>query len=252
MTIDVTLVQISRILRPYRTTIVSIGLLLLCVVAIVFGVAPAYKKASAMSSKAKELSETVKQLQNKIDLLNSMDEDTLRSQVALTLSAIPSDKSVASVFSSIEGVANMSGVTPADITISATGKMATNSGVTKNPEETKLSSGIIPFAVSINGTYQQIRDFLKVANSVRRFMRVQAFSLAKGESDMLTMSVDMNAFYTPLPTSIGKPSDRIETFTQNDQDLLTSISSMLLVGESGLSLQDAEPPPVMRNDPFSY
>ncbi|MBU1326704.1 type 4a pilus biogenesis protein PilO [Patescibacteria group bacterium] len=252
MTINVTLVQIGRILRPYRTTIVSISLLLLCVVAVVVGVVPAYKKASTMRSNAKELSETVMLLRNKIDLLNSTDEDTLRSQVALTLSAIPSDKSVASLFSTIEGVANLSGVTLADITVSAVGKIATNSGVTKNTEEIQLSSTIMPFAASINGTYQQIRDFLEAANSVRRFVRVQAFSLAKGEGDVLTMSADMNAFYTPLPTSIGKPSDRIEAFTQDDQDLLTSISSMQLVGESGLQPQDSEPLPFMRDDPFSY
>jgi Tfp pilus assembly protein PilO len=247
------MMQLAKLIRRYRELCISIGMIAICILGVVFGIIPGIGKIVQMRNDIVALSNTVEQLKTRISVVNSNDESVYRIQLQELVAAVPSDKSLTTLFSTVDALAGASGVTIADLSLTKPGSIATESAKKQSNEEKQIGSNILPFSVTVNGGYQQIYSFLSQVVNVRRFFRVRNFDISFVDTSNISVRMGMDAFYSPIvlnPVAFDKP---LEPLTAEEQTFIAKIQAMPIVG--ALSL----PPPTVggtptetsRTDPFS-
>lgn len=203
----------------------SVGMMLLSVIGVVYGIIPASGRILEFVDQRRSLMEDVQALQTKLAVLESVDEAAIRNSVLILLSAVPSDKSIPSIFSTVERTALAGGAVIDTIAIANPGSLATESAQKQSSEEKKLGSGIIAFTVSVNGTPKEIRDFLDQAVRVRRFLRLRFAELSFFSGTSVTLRAGMDAFWAPLPASLGDTLRPVQQLTQSEEALMKTLSA---------------------------
>lgn len=217
---------VRRFFKTYKGMVASVGILLLSVVGVVYGILPASERMVELVERRRNLLQEVQVLNSKLAVLESADESTLRNSLLTLLSAIPADKSIPSIFTSVEQTALVSGVSIDTMTIGNPGSLATESAQKQSNEEKKLGSGIIAFAVSVNGTPGQIRDFLDQTVRVRRFLRVRYADLSFFSGTNASLRAGLDTFWTPFPVSLGETASPVQQLTQSEEILMKTISAL--------------------------
>jgi Tfp pilus assembly protein PilO len=244
---------LQKIVRTYQGLITAIVMVLFSIVGIIFGIVPAVGKVNDIRNEMITLATTTQQLQTKIDILNSTDESVYRAQLQELIAAVPSDKSLTTLFSTIDAVGVSSGVTLTDLSLVKPGSIATESAVKQSNEEKQIGSNLLPFSVTVNGSYTQIYNFLGQIINVRRFFRVRNFTISFVDMTNISVRMDMDAFYAPIslnPALFDKPLDSI---TKDEEDTIAKISAYPIVGQISLPAVSTVQPSVSsgRSDPFN-
>ncbi|MBI5449698.1 hypothetical protein HY948_05310 [Candidatus Gottesmanbacteria bacterium] len=244
------MVIIKRFLKTYKGIVISVGMLLLTVLSIVYGVIPASGRIVMMMEQRMELLSETASLQNKLTVLEELDEANIRNSLLIALSAIPQDKSIPSIFSTVERTAVVSGVAIETITIGNPGSLATESAKKQSSEEKKLGSGILPLTAVITGTPKQIRDFLDTIVNVRRFLRISSAEITFFSGANATLRIGLEAFWAPIPASLGDTASPLSQLTEKEEALSKSISVMPSFSGAELGPSAASQLPGPR-DPFA-
>lgn len=103
--------DIKNILRTYQGIAVSIAVLVFCGIALFSGVIPSIQKVKEMFVAVSSLKEDNAKLIGKAEILESYDEQDLKQKLSLVLSAVPGNKGLPGLFSTVEKVAKTAGVT---------------------------------------------------------------------------------------------------------------------------------------------
>lgn len=189
-----------------------------------YGVVPAGRIVWRLVSEREGVKREVAGLRKKSQTLGGLDEETLRSQLTLLISAVPSDKSIPTVFTTVEEVARESGIGLTAVSVANPGALATESAKKQSTQERKLGSGIVPVSVSGEGTIDQIRDFFKRAVSVRRLLRIRFFDVTFLSSDRAVVHAGLDTFFSPMSTTIGDVQALVEPLTNAEEMTLTKVS----------------------------
>lgn len=247
----------KKYIRKYQGLAISIGILLLIVICVFVGLLPAISNIKTMRSSVTDLSSQVAVLEQKATILESIDEDTYMNYLKDLALAVPTDKSLTSLFSTIDGLSRETGVTLSDFTLARPGTIATDSAKRLSNDERKLGSSLLPFTLTVSGTYDQIRKFVENAVLVRRFFRIRYFSISFDQKkETISVHMGMDAYYAPLPTNLGSATQSIEGLTQNDQSVIEKVMSMAVLGredETNTETSSVGEPVLTspREDPFS-
>lgn len=241
---------LPKAFRPYQSIAVSIGLLLLCIVGVVVGVIPAVGKIEEQISAAKSLKEDTVSLSKKLSVLTAIDDQTVRTQLATVLSAVPADRSYPTIFETVEGVAAQTGVSVKTLNITGGGAIATSSGAKATAEEKKLGTRTVPFSVSVEGSLSNLEQFITLAPKVRRLLRIRVFSISYPKDDRpVNITIEMDGFYMPLPTTIGNVKATLPSLTDSDVSVIDKLSQFPLAVDQSAQL----PPPLIgkvKESPF--
>ncbi len=250
--------QLNKLIRQYQGVIVSAVVLIVSILGIVFGVVPTVQKTIAMNTQVRNISADVDVLKNKVSVLESIDEGSLRNSVQTLLSAVPSDKSVPTLLATLDGLSAQTGVAAGNFTLAKFGSLATESAKRVTADEETVGGSILPFSINISGTLEQLRGYLASSVSVRRIIRVRtlgvsfgsAASEASGSADTVSATLGMDTFYAPLPATIGSVSQPLEAVTSADEELIAKVAQMQLMESTSLTLP-APSAGVIKPDPFS-
>ncbi|KKU88014.1 hypothetical protein A3A64_00055 [Candidatus Gottesmanbacteria bacterium RIFCSPLOWO2_01_FULL_48_11] len=243
---------LRRYLRQYQGFVVFGLILLVCVGASIYGLFPAGKRVFGLVKEREALVSQVAQLRTKASLLGSLDENTLRTQLLTLTSAVPTDKAIPSVFSTVERLAAESGMVLGGVTVANPGSLATESAQKQTTEEKKLGSNMLTFTALLEGTPVQVLDFFDRAVKVRRSLRVRFFDFSRAAGDIATVRVAMDAFYAPLPTALGDIADPIEILTPQEEEIVANISRYPLYAVSSLEAVGVLPATPSVRDPFAF
>lgn len=216
-----------------------------------YAVVPAVGTVQDILLESKTLADETETLQNKLNLLNTLDEETLRVQLTEVLSAVPAERSFPTVFETVEGVAAQTGVTVISMNLTGGATLATPSASKVSAADKKLGTRTIPFSVAINGSLPAVQEFIALIPKVRRLFRIRVFSISfPKDLRPLTVSIEMDAFYEPLPATLGTAKTTLPTLTEADQAMVTRLIELpLATFDSG-----AMPPPLIgkiKENPFS-
>jgi Tfp pilus assembly protein PilO len=247
--------QLKKIFREYQGLIVSIGILIVSGLGFVLGVVPLLQNTITMNNEFNTLSAEVDVLKNKVSVLETIDEDTMKSNLQTLLSAVPSDKSLSTLLGTVDGLTAQTGVSVDNFSLSRLGSLATDSAQRLNADEQAVGSNILPFKISIAGSFDQVRAFFAAAVSVRRLVRIRTFDasfLKTGtvSANMVSANVTMDAFYSPLASTIGSVRQPVTALSDTDNELIAKVAAMQLLVQPSSTL----PPPsagAAKSDPFS-
>lgn len=235
--------EMRKLFYSYKNLIISGMLILLAIVGVIFIIWPATKRALEIRTDIGVLREKNKALNNKIAILDGVDEEMYTTLYAELLRAVPTDQSLTTLFSTIDGLGVASGVTVGNLTLSRGGSVASDSAAKQTSEEVKVGSTVLTFTVTITGTYEQLRDFFFRVTQVRRILRVRSFDFSLSDPANISVQLLMDAFYSPYRTTLGSADTPIEPLTETDSQMISQVSSMpLVVGVKAINPQNPATP----------
>lgn len=203
--------------RRYIRLAISVVILLFCLLAVVLAIIPAIQNIREFDADNRAIRDNIESLQNKLTVLQSIDEETIRNHLSNVLSAVPAERSFPTVFETVEGVAAKTGVTVLAMNLAGGTTLATPSVSQVSVADKKLGTRTIPFSVTVNGSINAVQDFISMIPRVRRLFRIRVFSISFPKDDRsLTVTIDMDAFYEPLPSSIGDVKNTLPRITSED------------------------------------
>ncbi len=224
--------SLRKFIRNYQSFIVSGSILLFSLLAIVYGLIPGVKTTSNLIKETQSLRALIKTLEKKLQVLDSLDPQELANNTAAAVSAIPADKSLGTLFSTIDVLTSTQGVSVTGVSLGSVGSVATASASKLSAEEKKLGVNIIPFSLIIEGEITKVRNVVDSAINIRRFFNVQSFDLNfNTETGITSSKLAMVAYYVPDPTSVGKITDPLKPFSEDELSVLEKVSAMPLLTE---------------------
>lgn len=245
----------KRLIKRYQGFGISFVIVVVIVVGVFAGILPAFAAIISMRKNVNDLSSQITILRQKASILESIDEETYKAYLTELSLAVPTDKSLTSLFATIDGLSQETGVTLSNFTLTKPGSIATESAKRLSNDERKVGSSFLPFTLTVNGTYDQIRTFVERAVLVRRFFRIRYFSISFDQKETFSVHMGMDAYYAPLPTNLGSASQTVDSLTESDQAVIERVLSMPVLGKDStpeVSGEDVSPvETVRREDPFS-
>jgi len=102
-----------------------------------------------------------------------------------------------------------------------------------------LGARTVPFSVTVNGSISAVQEFITLAPNVRRLLRIRTFAIAFPPDERpLTVSIEMDAFYEPLPTSLGTAKTILPELTAADNEIIERLGNMELITQSAEALPE--------------
>ena len=202
-----------------------------------------------MLDQSSVLGKEVDVIRKRVELLDSLDENALKNQVDLLISAVPPTKSLASIITGLELLSSQTQISMTDFSIPAAGSIATESAIPV-AVDASLGSFMIPINVTLEGTMDQTKNFLNTLIRVRRLMSVGSITVTfdKTPEGNLKTVLKVNAFYALLPKTLGNPAQPLTPLTASEEEVLAKIGSYQELSPSNVQL------PVQfgsKPDPFS-
>lgn len=215
---------IRRFLRLYEGFVVSGVIILFGIMAVVFAVIPGIRATVDLYGRVGELQKETDALSGKLAFLQSVDEESLRGQLDILLSAIPQEKSIPTIFSTIDGLVADAGIRMTGLTIMNSGSIATGSA-TKSISSLKVKGvGFLPLLLNVSGSYDQIQKFFGLVNQVRRLFTVENFDFTIVPTGETQARITLGTYYQPLPTKLGSVGTPILKLSQIEESSLEKIS----------------------------
>ncbi len=239
---------LRRMLRPYQGFFVPAGILTLTAIIVFFGIIPGAKRTWTLFGLANSERSEVNDLRSKVAFLDSLDEATLFDQLFILSSAIPVDKSIPAIFSTVDGVSGKTGTIFLSLQLGNPGSLATEAARRQTTEEAALGSFLLPFALTIEGSPQQLSDTFASFVSGRRLFRIKNFMITFANPTVGRAIVSMDAFYAPPPKSTGG-GKKLVPLQPKEEALLSRVASLPLFSKELV----AGPAPLgtQREDPFA-
>lgn len=220
------ILKIRRFIRMNTSLVVYSVLLFLGVIALFVGLLPALQESYTLIRDLQTLQDEINRIQQKVTMLSSLNQEEVDRRSQDVLLAVPTDKSVSTLLSSVEAVASKNDLSIADLSIETIGSLATGSG----KQQTKPEGNTLTETVSLQGSLTQLRNFLSDVVKVRRLMTVKNMTLtAVPKSSLMTAQLSIEVYYQPFPATIGKATDPIEPFSQKEMSTLDTIASYPVV-----------------------
>jgi len=244
---------IRRFLRYYQSFVISGAVIFVTLISIFVGIIPGANRAIKILQSLQETIKTVDQLQQKTQVLESLDETTLEVQAKSALTAVPTDKSLGSIFSTIDGLTAREGVIVTSVSLDAIGSVATDSAKKSSSEEQKLGVTIIPFSIVVEGPLPNVRNVVDTAVKIRRLFRVRNFDLSiDSKTGTVRSTISMEAYYVPLPKFMTKPTERLDPLLADEEATMKRVELLPLLTPIGVpSNVVITPDSATTKDPFS-
>lgn len=217
--------NIKHIWRLYRSFILSLSLLLVCVIGLLVGVLPVLRSSLDMVGIIQKLETRTSTLSAKQRFLQGLDESTTRKNLEILLSAVPSNKSLPTIFTTTDAVVAASGLSPIDMSITSPGSLATEAATKKTAEEKQIGVLLQPFTVTVEGTVDNFAAFLQNVITVRRLLRVKSFSATSTMRGTVQVHIDLDAFYNPLPKTLGGVNEPLPQASNEDDTMVSKIAA---------------------------
>lgn len=216
---------IRRFLRLYEGFVISGVIILFGIMAVVFAVLPGIRTTIDLYGNVGAIQKEVDALSGKLALLQSLDEESLRGQLSMLLSVIPQEKSVPTIFETVDGLVAEAGVQITDMTLTSLGSIATGSA-TKGKSSSKVKGlSYLSFSLGVAGSYDQMQGFFGIVNTVRRLFTVENFDLTITKTGETIARIAMGAYYQPLPTKVGSVEAPIQNLSPTELATLEKLST---------------------------
>lgn len=215
---------IRRFLRIYQGFVISGVILLFGTLGLVFAVIPGIRATRDLYDSLKAVERDTGALKGKLALLEALNEEDIRDRLILLVSAVPQEKSVPTVFSTIEGLSQQTGVSIIDLSLASPGTLASISAtIRQSASEKKIGASALPFVLTASGTYDQIRGFVGKINAIRRIFDVTNFDISISATGVTQVRLALTAFYQPLPTKVGSVQAAVTPLSQKEEAILAKI-----------------------------
>jgi len=232
--------KIRRFIRLHKHLALYGAVFIVTLIALIVGLIPAISKSVKLVSDLRTMQDDINRIQTKVSMLQNLNQQELEKYASDMLAAVPADRSLTTLLSTIDSLAVKHNLFISDMSIEGVTSLASRSGAVA----IKAEGNSLIETISLQGELLNLRNFLSDCIRVRRLMRVKDLVLTSmPKSNLITAKLTVEVFYLPFPQTIGKISDVIEPFSQKEMTTLATIQSfpMLFSMGSGASVQSITP-----------
>ena len=215
---------LRRFLRIYQGFVVSGAILLFGTVAFAFAVLPGIRATRDLYENLKDIKKEVQALSGKLTFLQSVSEDDIRDRLMIMLSAVPAEKSVPTIFSTVEGFAKQTGVSIAEMSLLSPGSLSTGAATRQSAAEKKIGASTLPFTLNASGTYDEIRAFVGQINKIRRIFDVTSFDISTTSTGDTTVRLSLTVFYQSIEEKVGSIKSPVVALTTKEEEVFMKVS----------------------------
>lgn len=243
----------KRFAKMYQMQILQVFVVIVSVILAFTVIIPQSKSLIRRFQLMKEAEVNIKNLKEKQVLLDSFESKVLEPTYRTVVATIPKEKILGPMMTGLDNLMSDYEITLISFTFDAVGAIGTESAKKGTKKESTLYS-TIPITLMVEGTLSNIRNFLDSINRTRPLYLVKNFDLAFSPTEKLFRSkMFIDAFYMPLPKTLGSVASKLAPFTGEEQALLTKVSSFTeLTNMSFIKVPSMESLPTspMKSDPF--
>lgn len=226
-------------LERYRPFLFPIIFLLFFVVSLGRVVAPRIGAITEEIAQMKEAKAELERLNEKLSFLKGVDEEKARKDNQLLLQVLPTEKDPFYGMSVIEWLGGKTGVKIKGISFTP-GLVSTDSA--KLAKKTKVEEEAMEYEVGLIGTLAQLEDFLMKLENLTPLVTVDEVDLSfKIGANEVETGLNLQMFSARYPETIGKPSDPLAAFSDEELKYLTQLGEEALVPESNPELLIGDP-----------
>lgn len=171
-------------------------------------------------------------LQNKVQVLNSLNIEEIKSQAAIALNAIPTKGSSLNSLATIRALAVQRGVFISDFRI--------------NEESLKSNETGINAQISLYGSKDAVLEFLREIEIYAPLTKILDLNLSANQGGAQA-KINYISIWSPTPLKI-KDDEALEPFGDFEKQSLKTFENLKRFGESGFIQQGDS----SRNNPFSF
>lgn len=218
--------KLRKQLHLYQGLLVSTAIIFISCGAVFYGIIPGFRTAQEIYRDNARLSKEVDAIKNRVEILQSFDENDLEQKMRLLIEAVPVEKDVPDFMLSLESLIQQFQITETDFAINPPGSIATESAKAPSPEEKNLHENIVSADLTINGSQENVINFMNTMVSVKRLLRSSEAQFDfDGEADVVTAKLKIDTFFAPLPEVIGKPTDPLERLTDAELAVFSKLEA---------------------------
>lgn len=195
---------------------------------LLLGVIPAGRETWNTLTSVRQLQKEIKILKDKAALLSGLDGLELTEQMRIAASAIPIDASLPTLFTTIEGIANQTGVAVTELTVAHVEAVTASAtaGIAQN-ERDKSGARSQKFTLVVQGQLQQLVDSVTKTLNVRRIFRLKDFEFTFNRGAIPEVKMVMEAFFAPLPRASRTSASPLEPLSDQEFVILGDLGSLV-------------------------
>lgn len=228
------MVRIKRIIRQYHGFVIAGSILVFCALAIFTAVVPGIRVTLSLYEQFQTLTHETETLASKLSYLESLDEDKLTNQLQALVAALPLDKSIPSIFATIDGLAAQSGVSITDIVLESPGSIATGSAINAAVSKSSGSPELM-LSLSAQGSLDEMRHLFGQIQNVRRLLSIKNFDVNINASGFVNFHGGLVTYYRALPANFDRSTQALPVITEKEEALLGKVASMESLSQAMIS-----------------
>jgi len=237
--------------KKYQKILVHSAIILVSIILFVGVILPTAVKIKGLLAEIVDSRNTLEAAQAKLTTLQGLDENALKSNLATLLAAIPQDKAIPSLITTVDNLAAQTGVSLGNLSFTG-GEMATESSK-KSPAKEK-GSGIqaLRFNLALAGDLPGIINFLTTSTRVRRLLKINTFSLSLEFTAGSRAVMNAETFYAPIAGG-QKAAAKLSILTGEEETLLSKLGNYPDLGQISFLAEPLanEANANLKSDPFA-
>jgi Tfp pilus assembly protein PilO len=186
---------------------------------------------------------TVALLKQKVSLLSGIEQGTFQQDFENINQAVPHEKNIFSLLSTIDGAAFSSGISMETFSLKP-GGISTDSAETRKEK----SSNEFNFNLTAAGDINQIRNFITNLFKARRLVSLKKVSFRFKEAEKTKASIEGVTYYLPATsTTISDVQSDLPIFSAHEKKVLEEINGLMTFREASASTFISTPSSTTRN-----
>src|SRR3990167_5340982 len=239
--------QIRSLLVKYELAISSLIVCLFVAGLTLKLLLPNIQRVLIIHDDKKKLAERLTLLKKKENLLALENQLNLSENFKRLNAIVPTTKDYVLLFSTLDELQNRTGisVTRSDFQF---GVVSTSSALLK--KQADQTSYQLPLNLEVTGDYVQTELFLRSLSDLSgRLITIDTLQLKIQEDGSLRSSIKGNAYFNPLPKSIGKIDSPLPEFNQEYREIVDRVNQNLVLQEG--VYDNTASVPLGKNDLFN-
>jgi Tfp pilus assembly protein PilO len=209
---NIDLENLKVLYRHYKEFLLPVGVILVSILVIIYVIFPQIQQYFSSQSAVQAEQQKLDTFRSNYNLLISLNDATIASDLNILSSALPSQKDFAGIIDAISYVSAKTGVSVGNFEFSLGNLSASNFGGTAYPS-TKIN-------ISLRGDAKSIARFVEEVAKTMPIAEVTSINIADNTGSMTILF-----YYKPFPVQNVSDSVSIAPLSASQQTLIKTISS---------------------------
>ncbi len=197
--------------NTYKLYIFPTIVALSCLVLVIFVIFPQINVLIGNNKAEKDLFARSKVMEAKANDLETFDDGKLNQDLSVALTVYPTERDYAQVLGLLQRIAGAFGFTVLSGQLGQAGDKSSNTAYS--------------IKLEISGSRTNFAKMLSIIENSPRVLRVSGIDLgSRGGSDSVVGTLNIDVYYSPIPTNLGNIDSPLPRLSDKEQSLLSSLS----------------------------